>query len=185
MSGLFGEVFISFLFSYVLLSQDLSKLNRDPTRVMFLSAHAKETCLQPENAVVVKPWKLESDDTTLLDLLPFFECKCFWFNSIYIDLVMLFIMDFRSHFMVTMTICRCCTLSPSRHSTCTSLLWWPWHTIWIFGKNKRLSKARTLSSLYEVSSLFCLLTKLGTTWKSLHLWSVIRFLLSLQTWNVF
>ena len=77
MSGLFGEVFISFLFSYVLLSQDLSKLNRDPTRVMFLSAHAKETCLQPENAVVVKPWKLESDDTTLLDLLPFFECKCF------------------------------------------------------------------------------------------------------------
>ncbi|KAH6554574.1 hypothetical protein KP509_1Z324100 [Ceratopteris richardii] len=45
--------------------KDLSKLNRDPAHVMFLSAHAKETCLQPENAVPVKPWKLESEDTML------------------------------------------------------------------------------------------------------------------------
>ncbi|KAH7438275.1 hypothetical protein KP509_04G008500 [Ceratopteris richardii] len=53
--------------------KDLSKLNRDPAHVMFLSAHAKETCLQPENAVPVKPWKLESEDTMLLDMLPFLE----------------------------------------------------------------------------------------------------------------
>ncbi|KAI5074388.1 hypothetical protein GOP47_0010349 [Adiantum capillus-veneris] len=53
--------------------KDLSKLNRDPAHVMFLSAHAKETCLQPENAVPVKPWKLEPDDTHLLDMLPFLE----------------------------------------------------------------------------------------------------------------
>lgn len=53
--------------------RDLSKLNRNPARVIYLSAHATETCLQPENAVIVKPWKLETEDTTLLDLLPFFE----------------------------------------------------------------------------------------------------------------
>lgn len=53
--------------------KDLSKLNRDPAHVLFLSAHAKETCLQPENAVPMKPWKLESDDTGLLDMLPFLE----------------------------------------------------------------------------------------------------------------
>lgn len=53
--------------------RDLSKLNRDPSHVIYLSAHASETCLQPENALTVKPWKLDTDDTTLLDLLPFFE----------------------------------------------------------------------------------------------------------------
>ncbi|XP_042479185.1 mitochondrial import inner membrane translocase subunit TIM50 [Macadamia integrifolia] len=53
--------------------RDLSKLNRDPSRVLYVSGHAAESCLQPENCVPIKPWKLESDDTALLDLIPFLE----------------------------------------------------------------------------------------------------------------
>ncbi|XP_021724463.1 mitochondrial import inner membrane translocase subunit TIM50-like [Chenopodium quinoa] len=53
--------------------RDLSKLNRDPSRVIYVSAHALETCLQPENCVSIKPWKKEADDTTLIDLIPFLE----------------------------------------------------------------------------------------------------------------
>ena len=40
-----------------------------------MSRHAIESCLQPENCVPVKPWKAEADDTVLLDLIPFLECK--------------------------------------------------------------------------------------------------------------
>ncbi|KAF5195910.1 mitochondrial import inner membrane translocase subunit TIM50-like [Thalictrum thalictroides] len=53
--------------------RDLSKLNRDPSRVIYISAHALENALQPENCAQIKPWKLEEDDTTLVDLLPFLE----------------------------------------------------------------------------------------------------------------
>uniref|UniRef100_A0ACD5U1T8 Uncharacterized protein n=1 Tax=Avena sativa TaxID=4498 RepID=A0ACD5U1T8_AVESA len=53
--------------------RDLSKLNRNPEHVLYISAHALESCLQPENCVSVKPWKLETEDTQLLDLIPFLE----------------------------------------------------------------------------------------------------------------
>ncbi|XP_068640325.1 mitochondrial import inner membrane translocase subunit TIM50-like isoform X2 [Aristolochia californica] len=53
--------------------RDLSKLNRDPSRIIYVSGNALESSLQPENCVQVKPWKLEADDTTLLDLIPFLE----------------------------------------------------------------------------------------------------------------
>ncbi|XP_057980215.1 mitochondrial import inner membrane translocase subunit TIM50 [Malania oleifera] len=53
--------------------RDLSKLNRDPARVLYVSGHAVESSLQPENCVPVKPWKLEEDDTALVDLIPFLE----------------------------------------------------------------------------------------------------------------
>lgn len=53
--------------------RDLSKLNRNPAQVLYISAHAKESSLQPENSVEIKPWKLENDDTQLLDLIPFLE----------------------------------------------------------------------------------------------------------------
>ncbi|XP_042457880.1 mitochondrial import inner membrane translocase subunit TIM50-like [Zingiber officinale] len=53
--------------------RDLSKLNRDPSRIIYISGHALESCLQPENSVPIKPWKLENDDTALLDLIPFLE----------------------------------------------------------------------------------------------------------------
>ncbi|KAK8705925.1 hypothetical protein V6N13_049510 [Hibiscus sabdariffa] len=53
--------------------RDLSKLNRDPAKILYVSAHAFESSLQPENCVPIKPYKLESDDTALLDLIPFLE----------------------------------------------------------------------------------------------------------------
>lgn len=53
--------------------RDLSKLNRDPSRILYVSGNAAETCLQPENCVPVKPWKCEADDTALVDLIPFLE----------------------------------------------------------------------------------------------------------------
>ena len=44
-----------------------------------MSANAFESCLQPENCVPIKPFKLDNKgdapDTTLLDLIPFLVCK--------------------------------------------------------------------------------------------------------------
>ncbi|KAK9015112.1 hypothetical protein V6N11_006234 [Hibiscus sabdariffa] len=53
--------------------RDLSKLNRDPAKILYVSAHAFESSLQPENCVPIKPFKLEGEDTALLDLIPFLE----------------------------------------------------------------------------------------------------------------
>ncbi|KNA11700.1 hypothetical protein SOVF_132710 [Spinacia oleracea] len=54
--------------------RDLTKLNRDPAKVIYLSGHALESCLQADNCVQIKPWTSDDlDDTTLLDLLPFLE----------------------------------------------------------------------------------------------------------------
>lgn len=60
--------------------QDLEKLNRDPSRIIYVSGHALETSLQPANCVPIKPWKLEMDDTSLLDLIPFLECEPFYIS---------------------------------------------------------------------------------------------------------
>jgi len=70
-----ADIFFSFSLISKCYWQDLSKLNRDPSRVLFISGHAIESSLQPENCVPVKPWKLENDDTALLDLIPFLECE--------------------------------------------------------------------------------------------------------------
>ncbi|KAF9616331.1 hypothetical protein IFM89_029107 [Coptis chinensis] len=53
--------------------KDLSKLNRDPAKVIYVSGHALETALQLDNCLEIKPWKLEEGDTALLDLVPFLE----------------------------------------------------------------------------------------------------------------
>ncbi|KAM0836153.1 hypothetical protein ACQ4PT_062491 [Festuca glaucescens] len=53
--------------------KDLSKLNRNPAQVIYISGHALESCLQPENCLPIKPWKLETDDTQLIDLIPFLD----------------------------------------------------------------------------------------------------------------
>lgn len=54
--------------------RDLSKLNRNPAKVMYLSGHALESCLQPENCVPIKPWvQTDKDDTALVDFIPFLE----------------------------------------------------------------------------------------------------------------
>ncbi|KAM7487940.1 hypothetical protein LguiB_025424 [Lonicera macranthoides] len=53
--------------------RDLSMLNRDPSRILYVSGNALESSLQRENCVPIKPWKGEADDTMLLDLIPFLE----------------------------------------------------------------------------------------------------------------
>ncbi|XP_020553947.1 mitochondrial import inner membrane translocase subunit TIM50 isoform X3 [Sesamum indicum] len=53
--------------------RDLSMLNRDPAKILYISGHALESSLQPENCVPVKAWQGEADDTALLDLIPFLE----------------------------------------------------------------------------------------------------------------
>ncbi|KAK2080395.1 hypothetical protein QBZ16_000248 [Prototheca wickerhamii] len=56
--------------------RDLAKLNRDPRQVLYLSTRkdgARANTLQPENTLFLRPWKLESGDTTLLDMLPLLE----------------------------------------------------------------------------------------------------------------
>lgn len=63
------------------LLQDLSKLNRDPAKVIYLSAHARENSLQPENGAPIKPFKLELEDTALLDFIPFLECECLFISN--------------------------------------------------------------------------------------------------------
>ncbi|KAL3576479.1 hypothetical protein D5086_021762 [Populus alba] len=58
--------------------RDLSKLNRDPGKILYVSGHAFENSLQPENCVPIKPFKIDETgdvplDTALLDLIPFLE----------------------------------------------------------------------------------------------------------------
>ncbi|KAJ0796635.1 hypothetical protein HanPI659440_Chr04g0164521 [Helianthus annuus] len=50
---------------------DLPKLNRYPSRVLYVSGNALESCLRSENYVTIKPLICEVEDTTLLDLIPF------------------------------------------------------------------------------------------------------------------
>ncbi|CAI7913356.1 unnamed protein product, partial [Closterium sp. NIES-53] len=52
---------------------DLSKLNRDPNKVIYISS-LPESVLQKENLVPLSAWKDTGADTALLDLLPFLEC---------------------------------------------------------------------------------------------------------------
>ncbi|KAJ6751800.1 hypothetical protein OIU85_002235 [Salix viminalis] len=58
--------------------RDLSKLNRDPGKILYVSGHAFENSLQPENCVPIKAFKTDDMgevplDTALLDLIPFLE----------------------------------------------------------------------------------------------------------------
>eukprot|EP01023_Acetabularia_acetabulum_P060679 TRINITY_DN7296_c0_g1_i1.p1 TRINITY_DN7296_c0_g1~~TRINITY_DN7296_c0_g1_i1.p1 ORF type:complete len:253 (-),score=42.27 TRINITY_DN7296_c0_g1_i1:165-923(-) len=52
--------------------RDLNRLGRDMNRVLYVTADPNTT-EQHENMVLVTPWKMESGDTVLLDLIPFFE----------------------------------------------------------------------------------------------------------------
>ncbi|GFP80468.1 mitochondrial import inner membrane translocase subunit tim50 [Phtheirospermum japonicum] len=53
--------------------RDLATLNRNPAQVLYISGHALESSLQPENSVPIKAWEGDADDTVLLDLIPFLE----------------------------------------------------------------------------------------------------------------
>eukprot|EP00899_Mesostigma_viride_P012009 jgi/Mesvir1/20809/Mv07911-RA.1 len=53
--------------------RDLTKLNRDLAKVVFISANPKAFALQPENAIRIIPYEMDPKDTALLDLMPFLE----------------------------------------------------------------------------------------------------------------
>ena len=44
---------------------------------MFVSAKPEAYQLQPENTIKLNPWKKETGDTTLIDLVPFLETIVF------------------------------------------------------------------------------------------------------------
>ena len=54
--------------------RDVAALNRDPSRVLFVTADPDAAAGAPANALLVRPWAGEdAADTGLLDLLPFLE----------------------------------------------------------------------------------------------------------------
>lgn len=53
--------------------RDLSKLGRDLSQVLMISAKPEAWALQPDNTIKLSPWKKEAGDTLLLDLLPFLK----------------------------------------------------------------------------------------------------------------
>lgn len=57
--------------------QDLSYLNRDLSKVVLLDTNAEHSALQPENAIIIKPWEGKPGDRGLIEMIPFLECKSF------------------------------------------------------------------------------------------------------------
>ncbi|KAG9292190.1 hypothetical protein G9A89_023910 [Geosiphon pyriformis] len=53
--------------------KDLSKLNRDLSKVIVMDSNPEAYALQPDNAIAVPPWKGDSSDTFLIDIIPFLE----------------------------------------------------------------------------------------------------------------
>ena len=55
------------------LVKDISYLNRDPSKVIMLDTNPESVSLQPENAILLPPWKGQKDDTDLAGMVAFFE----------------------------------------------------------------------------------------------------------------
>ncbi|KAF7546807.1 hypothetical protein G7046_g9193 [Stylonectria norvegica] len=53
--------------------KDLSYLNRDLSKVIIIDTNAKHVRNQPENAVILDPWKGDTTDKELVGLIPFLE----------------------------------------------------------------------------------------------------------------
>ena len=53
--------------------KDLSYLNRDLRNVIIVDTNPDSYLHQPLNAVPIKPWRDDADDTELIDLVPFIE----------------------------------------------------------------------------------------------------------------
>ncbi|KAI1816851.1 NIF-domain-containing protein [Poronia punctata] len=53
--------------------KDLSYLNRDLSKVIIIDSKATHVQNQPENAIVLPPWKGEKNDRELVSLIPFLE----------------------------------------------------------------------------------------------------------------
>lgn len=57
-----------------LTEQDLAYLNRDLSKVIVVDTNAEHSALQPENAIIIKPWEGKGGERGLIDLIPFLEC---------------------------------------------------------------------------------------------------------------
>lgn len=55
------------------LVKDLNHLNRDLKKVVVVDTNPDSFALQPENGIIIKPWKGDPADRELLGLIPFFE----------------------------------------------------------------------------------------------------------------
>jgi len=53
--------------------KDISRLNRDLTKVVMIDDDVEYVSDQPENAIVVTRWEGDREDTELLDLIPFLK----------------------------------------------------------------------------------------------------------------
>lgn len=53
--------------------KDLSHLNRDLSKVIAIDTDPTALQMQPENAIILKPWKGEPSDADLVGLIPFLE----------------------------------------------------------------------------------------------------------------
>lgn len=53
--------------------KDLSYLNRDLSKVIIIDTKAKHVRNQPDNAIILDPWKGDRDDKNLVNLIPFLE----------------------------------------------------------------------------------------------------------------
>ncbi|KAI0319290.1 HAD-like domain-containing protein [Amylostereum chailletii] len=53
--------------------KDLAYLNRPLDRVILLDTHPEHASAQPENAIIMKPWKGERGDKGLVEMIPFLE----------------------------------------------------------------------------------------------------------------
>ncbi|CAG8459379.1 4704_t:CDS:10 [Dentiscutata heterogama] len=53
--------------------KDISKLNRDLSKVIVMDSNPDAYSLQPENVITVPPWTGDPNDTYLVDIIPFLE----------------------------------------------------------------------------------------------------------------
>ncbi|RKF61433.1 Mitochondrial import inner membrane translocase subunit tim50 [Erysiphe neolycopersici] len=54
-------------------TKDLSFLNRDPSKVIILDTDKAHVKKQPENAIILEPWRGDPNDKELVSLIPFLE----------------------------------------------------------------------------------------------------------------
>ncbi|BEI83532.1 hypothetical protein CcaverHIS002_0401360 [Cutaneotrichosporon cavernicola] len=53
--------------------KDLTYLNRDLSKVVMLDTNAEHASLQPDNAIILKPWNGSKGDRGLVEMIPFLE----------------------------------------------------------------------------------------------------------------
>lgn len=61
--------------------KDLSKLNRDLSKVIYIDFDANSGSLNPENMLMVPEWKGNNDDLSLVDLAELLKSKTFVVSS--------------------------------------------------------------------------------------------------------